>query len=506
LSLSRTEHDRGEDAFRYNMRGKAQSAIRGGKDKPIVWRRYESPWEQFDARSYPKGAWVLHMLRRRLGDEDWWRAVRHYVEKHQHTCVETADLRIAFEEATGRNLERFFHDWTERPGHPVVEVAHRWLPDKGLMRVTVKQTQKGGAFHFPLRLVYRVRGTELGVTHPVNGKESGVTIPLPARPDMVRVDPGYAVLMELKEDKARDWWTAQLHRDPDVIARIRAAHHFGGQRRDDARKLLAAAWKDERSWCVRAELAAALGTAGACEPLLAALGAGHPKVRRAVVEALGKFGERDDVRDALAALVASGDPSYYVEAAAISSWAGLRPPGAVDALLPLLERDSHREVVREAVLRGLGDQHDPAALDALVGWTRRGKPRSCRRAALDGLGRLAKGGRLDDGQTATIVEAAELCLHRLEHRRVKSQAAQLLRDLGARGAPALPALKALAEHDPDTRVRDNARDAIEKIESGAPANVQPERLRKQIAELEARERKTREMLEQLERKHPEPVK
>jgi len=498
--------DRGEDEFRYNMRGKAQAAMGGGKDKPIVWRGYKSPWEQFDARAYPKGAWVLHMIRRRLGDEAWWRALHHYVTKHAHGCVETQDLRVAIEEATGGSFGRFFYDWTERPGHPVVAVRHRWQADKGLMEVHVRQTQKQDAFHFPLRLEYEVAGTRLGITHDVTEKESTVMVPLPARPTLVRVDPAYAVLMELTEDKARDWWLNQLRSDPDVVARIRAAEHFAAERNDAARTLLAAAFAAEQAWPVRAELAAALGRAGAHAALLAAVGTPHPKVRRAVVEAIGRFRERDDVRTALAAIVANGDPSYSVEAAAVAAWAGLRPDGGVAALQRLLPRESHNDIVREAVLRGLGDQQDPAALDALLSWTRRGRPRGCRTAALDGLARVAKGGRLDDAQVARVVDAAQLCLHRLEHANVKTQAAQLLRDLGAQGSAALPALAALAEQDPDERVRKQAQEAREKIEAGAPAIVQLDRLRKRLAELEARDRQRRAQLEQLERKQPQPVK
>ncbi|MHC4956324.1 MAG: M1 family aminopeptidase, partial [Planctomycetota bacterium] len=314
------EHDRGEDAFRYNLRGKARGAINGGKSKPIVWRQYKGPWEQFDSRAYPKGAWVLHMVRRRLGDQDWWRAVNHYVTKHAHGVVETKDLRIAIEESTGHTFERFFHDWTARPGHPVVELSHRWIPGKNLMEVRVRQKQKSAAFHFPLRLEYHVRGTRLGIDLDVTEKDTRTMVPLPARPDLVRADPEYSVLMELTEKKARDWWQAQLQRDPDPIARIRAAEHFGGIKKAGDRKLLIGAFAKESFWGVQAEIATALGKSGgdlSRDALLAAIGTPHPKTRKAVIDALGTFRDDAKVRDALAAIVTKGDASYTVEAAAI---------------------------------------------------------------------------------------------------------------------------------------------------------------------------------------------
>jgi len=504
-----SEQDHGDDHFRHNMLGKARGAINGGKDKPIVWQRYNGPWEQFDGRAYPKGAWVLHMIRRQLGEEDWWRSVHHYVTKHRGQSVETKDLRIAIEEATGRSFERFFYDWTARPGSPVVEVTHKWDPKRNMMEVRIRQKQKGEAFHFPLDLEYHVRETRLGFTQDVDSKDSRFMVPLPARPHLVRVDPRFAVLMELKESKAKDWWQAQLQRDPDAIARIRAARHFGGIKKSNERRLLAQALKTEQFWGAQAEIATALGRSGGSrsrDALLAALTNENPKARKAVVEALGKFRGDAKVRDALAAIVAKGDPSYQVEAAAIAAWARTRPENAIEVLIPLLDRESHRDSIRESVLRAIGDQGGDASLELLISWTRRGKPRGSRTAAMQGLGSLVKNGKLSSEQVARVIKATTACLHRLEHRGVKTQAAQLLRDLGGDGTAALPALEALRDHDPNSRVREEAGKAIERIESGAPTIVQVDRLRKALQAAREADRKLRERLEQLEQKHPTPVK
>jgi len=504
------EHNQGDAEFRNNMQGKARSAIRGGKDKPVVWNRYKGPWEQFDARAYPKGAWILHMIRRRLGDEDWWRAVNHYVTKHRNQCVETTDLRVAIEEATGRSFERFFYDWTARPGSPAVEVTHNWDAKRGVMEVRIRQTQKAAAFHFPLRMEYAVGQTEMGITHDVTTKDSRFVMPLAARPSLVRVDPQDAVLMELIEKKAKDWWQAQLTRDPNPTARGRAAKHLGTIRRGGERAILAASLSTEPFWGVRAEIAAALGVSGGDASATALRKAleddTHPKSRKAVVEALGKFKSNAKVRAALGAIVASGDASYQVEAAAIRAWSNSRPPDAVKLLTPLLARESHRDTIREAVLAAIGMQRDPTTIDLLVQWTRRGKPRGCRTAALSGLRDVAKTGELQPEQLGKIITATTACLHRLEHRRVKTSAAQLLRDLGAQGTPALMALEALRDHDPDPRTRDEAAAAIARIESGAPAIIQLDQLRKALKAARETDRKLRERLEQLEQKHPTPVK
>jgi len=496
------EHENGTDAAAYDLFGKARRAIDGGRTLPIVFRAYDGPWQQFDARAYPKGAWVVHMIRARLGDERFWAAVGRYLRTNAHRCVETFDLRKAIEEETGVAFERFFYDWTERPGHPVVSVATRWHADRRLLQVDVTQTQREDAFHFPLTVDFRVGGGEpLAVAFDVRTKAERFYVPLAAAPEMVRVDPGFTVLLELSENKGRDLWVRQLHDDADPIGRIRAALHLGGTGADPDRAELAKALASERFWGVRIEICRALGRAGgdvARDALLNASREPHPKVRRAAVEELGKFRDDAKVLDALGAIVRNGDASYYVEAAAVAAWAALRPKEALPALAAALGRESHDDVIRQAALRGIGDQQDASSLDLLLEWTRRGRSRSCRAAALDALARLAKGGGLDDAATRRVVEACVACLARGEHRHVKAQAAQALRELGQPAAPALFALEALALHDRERSVRDNAKAALERIRAGAPAPLELDRLRAEIEKLAAANRALEDRMKRLE--------
>lgn len=500
-----TEESLGRDEFLYDMRGKAKGAIDGGRKFPIVHRAYEGPWQQFDARAYPKGAWVLHMIRRRLGDELWWKSIKHYVETNAHKAVETVDLRKAIEETTGVSFERFFYDWTTRPAHPVVKVTHRWRAAQNAAEVRIQQTQKEGAWHFPLKIEYRFPelSRAMSITQDVTEKDVRFFVPLPARPSLVSVDPDNAVLMELTENKGRDLWINQLRHDANPLARIRAAEHFGKSRRDADRKLLAGALGQEKFWGVQAEIATALGASGGNVSraiLLQALSLENPKARRAVVKALGKFKGDDVVRDALEGIVRNGDASYSVEADAISAWAGLRPEGALARLEPLLARESHNHEIRAAVLKSIGNQLDPAATDLLLAWTEPGKPRPCRTAALEGLATLATSGEWDDATTNRVVKAVSGCLDSSEHRSIKTQAAQTLRVLGEAAAPALAALEAISEHDPNENVRKQAQETIDKIRNGAQPRLELQRLRDELRKLREANRKLEDRIERLDGK------
>ena len=61
--------------------------------RPIVTNVYKSPEELFDDHSYRKGGCVLHMLRQYVGDENFKRALKLYLERYSYKAVETDDLR-----------------------------------------------------------------------------------------------------------------------------------------------------------------------------------------------------------------------------------------------------------------------------------------------------------------------------------------------------------------------------------------------------------------------------
>ncbi len=61
--------------------------------------------------SYQKGAWVLHMLRRKLGDDLFWKGIRLYYKTYSGSNASTADLEKVFEEVSRQNLQTFFKQW-----------------------------------------------------------------------------------------------------------------------------------------------------------------------------------------------------------------------------------------------------------------------------------------------------------------------------------------------------------------------------------------------------------
>ena len=499
------EHKLGPDEGAYNLLHKARAAIAGGKERPIVDRRYTSPRMMFDARAYPKGAWVLHMLRSRLGEDAFWSAVRAYGTENKFKSVETADFRRVLERETGRSLERFFYDWTERPGHPVLDVAIEYLPESKQLRIAVKQTQAGEAFAFPLPVRYTLSGSgERRETFEVNAKEQTFFLPADSAPTRVEIDPAQTVLAEIKETQGRDLWANQLLNAKSLTARIRAADHFGQSKTPADRELLARALKEEKFWGAKAEIAAALARSGGdtCrDALVAGLSDSNPKVRRACADQLGKLRNDPKAASALKALLQKGDASYFVEAAALRSYGELGQPDTVAVLMPWLAKESYTDVLRVAALNGLGASRDLGALDTLAAWTKRGKSRSARVAALQALVKLGQTASPNDAQRQAILNAVAACITGPgEMPYVRRIAVTALRDLGQMATPKIDVLEALLQNDPDEYVQNLAKRAIEQIRGSGSASGEMSRLRDELEKLKKQNQSMQERLDRMERK------
>jgi aminopeptidase N len=500
-----TEHAEGQEEMAYLLLQKAKSAMGGDKDRPIVDRHYEFPRTMFDARAYPKGGWTLHMLRRQLGDEAFFKCLKVHATEHRLKSVETSDFRHILERETGRDLERFFYDWTERPAHPLLDVTSEYQPDAKQLKVTVKQTQAGEAFVFPLAVRVVCPGDtakDQVSRQTIATKETTFTIAVPSRPTLVEIDPEQALLAEIKETKGRDLWLAQLSAPAGVAARCRAADYFGKSKAPADREALAKALSTETFWGVQAEIATALGESGgdvSRDALLDGLKAKGPKVRRACAEHLSKFHGDAKAATALKDLLTKGDESYFVEAAALTAYGKLDQADLSTVLLPWLAKPSHNEVLRTAALEGLGNVSDLSSLDVLISWTKRGKSRTTRIAALRALGHLLQKHKSNEELQKKAVPALTACLEG-ETMNLQMGAINALRDAGRSANTALGALDALARHDPEDRVRDLAKKVAEQIRGTGATPADMAKLREELDKLKQANEALQQRLEKVERK------
>src|SRR5437867_5727642 len=115
----------GEEAFRAYMRNAAGKyfAYEKQRNAPIHDAQTQDLMQLLNGNNYQKGAWVLHMLRSRLGDDAFFRGIRRYYQEHKNSTANSDDLRNALEKASGQQLRPFFNRWVYDSGHPQYELS-----------------------------------------------------------------------------------------------------------------------------------------------------------------------------------------------------------------------------------------------------------------------------------------------------------------------------------------------------------------------------------------------
>ena len=139
------------------------------------------------------------------------------------------------------------------------------------------------------------------------------------------------------------------------------------------------------------------------------------------------------------------------------------------------------------------------ALDILLEWSDRGRPRDCRIAALRSLATFVSRNEISEVHRNQLLERVTGCLQG-EVPRIRRAAVETLRDLGSLARTATATVESLAEHDPDDRVRAAATAAAERMKNNDAPSQELGRLRKEIDSLRSRNRDLADRLLKLESK------
>jgi aminopeptidase N len=159
----------------------------------------------FDAITYQKGSAVLHTLREAIGDEPFWKGVRIYLARHKWGNVETEDLKRAFEEASRRDLDRFFEQWVYGARHPILRYDRRYDPRNGVLIIDVEQVQtideaSPAPFRFAVEVAIPVGDEKRFEVLRINRARQSFTIRVPSKPGKPEFDPKLRLpLLQIRE-------------------------------------------------------------------------------------------------------------------------------------------------------------------------------------------------------------------------------------------------------------------------------------------------------------------
>jgi aminopeptidase N len=186
----------GAEALRTRLAAGA-ARIRGypaGRTAPIVDPGPAALEAKLNPLTYDKGAWVLHMLRRRLGDDAFFRGIRRYYERFAGGSATTEDFRGVMEAAGGGSLARFFHQWLYVPGWPELAVTWRWESGPGEVVVAVEQTQAGPPYETTLEVGLSFGGRREVHRLRLDGRTLEARMPAREAPTALEVDPSGSLL------------------------------------------------------------------------------------------------------------------------------------------------------------------------------------------------------------------------------------------------------------------------------------------------------------------------
>ena len=222
------EEKHGKDAADYHLLEEWQGylgSLRNGEPHELIWYDYDDKEQMFDAHSYNKGGAVLHMLRNYLGDEAFFASLQHYLDKNKYTAVEVDELRIAFEDVTGEDLQWFFDQWYLMAGHPQLSIGTAYAD--GSVAVNVSQTQGTdnnvpAVFRIPVDIDVYTNGTATRHRVMIDQREQTFTFPAATAPDVVVFDPQHQLLAEYDYQKTPEELAAQFRYAPAFLDRYEA--------------------------------------------------------------------------------------------------------------------------------------------------------------------------------------------------------------------------------------------------------------------------------------------
>ena len=463
----------------------------------IVSRKFADPSENFSYLSYPKGAWVLQMLRSELGPELFRNCVRNYLENNAYGSVVTDNFRSVIEKLSGRSFERFFDQWVYGIGAPALDIDYSWDEKTHLAKLSVKQTQKISdealLFQFPLTLRLDSETGSVEKVLQVREKSEDFYVPMQAAPTGVRVDPALALLAKLNFKPPRPMVLKQAANNQDFIGQIIAIEQLTDKPDKQALEVFQNALNSASHYGVRLAAAEALQKARSDEALaalLSSLSQTDARVRNAVTKAIGGY---FSPKACTALLTLATDKNPGIAATALRGLGAYQSEEVRAVLLRSVAKPSFRERLTEGALSAIKAQDDSAMLAPLIGILKErasSLPSPTFATALETTGALARNELQKDA-------IREFLLSYLSHPKevVRVAAVNALGNL--EDPRAIPVLEPLSTASASRPEKVPAEKALEKIRAARRPSEELKQLRDEVSRLQDSGRELKRDLDQL---------
>ncbi len=192
------------ETFTAQLAATREAAMAAGHATSLLDPTVTDPSALLGALHYDKGALILHMLRREIGDAAFQETLRSYYRTYRDSSVVSSTLAEEAARASGRDLTAFFTQWLTQPGFPMLDVTWGLTADADtlVMRVTQRQPEPWGLYALSLPVAIGGDDQRAIVRVPA-ARTSELRIPVSIPPTSIAADPDGDLLAEIRTRRAR---------------------------------------------------------------------------------------------------------------------------------------------------------------------------------------------------------------------------------------------------------------------------------------------------------------
>jgi len=180
-----------------------QSTMFNNMDFPDK-RLYNPEGNLLSSTVYDKGAWVLHMLRREVGSDMFFKIMRNYFEKFKYKNASTYDFKNVCEKTAEINLDQFFKQWVFE-GEDRIELDVKLDSEikngklENRLKITQEQKEKF-EFLLDIELFSESHKNMKKMSFRINSKDTVLVLDYPDKIKKIKIDPDHWLLAEISKD------------------------------------------------------------------------------------------------------------------------------------------------------------------------------------------------------------------------------------------------------------------------------------------------------------------
>jgi aminopeptidase N len=315
------------------------------------------------------------MLRKYVGDSAFFKALNLYLNTNKFKSAEAHQLRLAFEEVTGKDLNWYWNQWYFGSGHPDLNIAYSYDNSKKQAQVIVQQKQDANKI-FKLPVAVDVYNGNNRVRYNIWAENKTDTFYFSAssKPDLINFDAEKILLAVTKENKTLDEYLFQYKNARNYVDRREAINAAIEQKEQPkAIEILMLALKDPYAGLSQYAIEnldlkiQALKTQA--EPALASL-AENEKARKVKAAAIAQLGEYEQAKYSPIFKTAVNDSSYTVSGNALEALFRIDPTQAL-AAAKRLSATTLKEKLAEVAGSILVANNDEMVTDIITSYFKR---------------------------------------------------------------------------------------------------------------------------------------